>query len=399
MPQAVEVPNGVAIAEFGTAPCVAFPDMEHLVHGGAACGQCRNLLKIVWGGAWGCNYYILTCGDMAHNTILKIERKTKQQINSKGVRTMENETVLALPDEAQFVRDITAINRFQAVVHKNMIKGSDYGVIPGTTKPTLLKPGAEKIAKLLGLADTYQIINEKEDWDRPLFRYMVKCILVSISTGVVISEGLGECNSMESKYRWRESKRKCPHCGAEAIIKGKKEYGGGWLCFTKQGGCGAKFQDGDDSIEAQKIERVENDDIYSQVNTILKMAKKRALVDASLSAGRLSEVFTQDIEDFKPTQEAPPAEAKGKPKGKAEGPPAPATGATAPITDGTLLVPPTNYGELKAIAHARQPEIKLAELDAWIAKTVGMDAAGITADITAAFNELKTLCGWEPLQD
>jgi hypothetical protein len=43
--------------------------------------------------------------------------------------------------------------------------------------------------------------------------------------------------------------------------------------------------------------RIDNDDIFSQVNTLLKMAKKRALVDAALSAGRLSDLFTQDMEE------------------------------------------------------------------------------------------------------
>ena len=33
----------------------------------------------------------------------------------------------------------------------------------------------------------------------------------------------------------------CPKCGAEAIIKGKEEYGGGWLCWKEKGGCNAKF--------------------------------------------------------------------------------------------------------------------------------------------------------------
>jgi len=204
---------------------------------------------------------------------------------------------LALPDEEQFKHDMQAINRFQQIVHSTMVVDLDYGIIPGTQKPTLLKPGAEKIAKLLGLSDQYEILDKAEDWQQPLFRYLIKCRLVHLATGSVISEGLGECNSMESKYRWRESKRKCPICGAEAIIKGKEQYGGGWLCFRKTGGCGAKFEDGDSEIEEQQIGRVENDDIYSQVNTILKMAKKRALVDAALSAGRLSDIFTQDMED------------------------------------------------------------------------------------------------------
>jgi hypothetical protein len=205
---------------------------------------------------------------------------------------------LALPEELQFRAEFAAINRFQQIVHATMIKDQDYGVIPGTQKPTLLKPGAEKIAKLLHLADEYEIVDRQEDWAKPFFRYLIRCKLTHIETGCMVSSGLGECNSMEAKYRWRESKRKCPACGAEAIIKGKAEYGGGWICFKKQGGCGAKYEDGDTAIEDQKQGRVENEDIYSQVNTILKMAKKRALVDAALSAGRLSNVFTQDIEDM-----------------------------------------------------------------------------------------------------
>jgi len=209
----------------------------------------------------------------------------------------ESITALTLPDEAQFRHDMQAINRFQQIVHSTMIVDLDYGIIPGTQKPTLLKPGAEKIAKLLGLSDQYEILDRFEDWHEPLFRYLIKCRLIHLATGLVISEGLGECNSMESKYRWRESKRKCPVCGAEAIIKGKEQYGGGWICFKKIGGCGEKWEAGDPEIEAQQIGRVENEDIYSQVNTILKMAKKRALVDAALSAGRLSDIFTQDMED------------------------------------------------------------------------------------------------------
>ncbi|AGG07953.1 hypothetical protein [Dehalococcoides mccartyi] len=209
-----------------------------------------------------------------------------------------NETSLALPDEHTLLTDLQAINHFQALAKQHMISGQDFGIIPGTQKPTLLKPGAEKIAKLLGLADQYEIIDRQEDWDKPFFRYMVKCTLTNVASCVVVSEGLGECNSMESKYRWRNAKRFCPQCGSESIIKSKAEWGGGWLCHKKQGGCGAKFNDGDPAIENQEQGRIANDDIFSQVNTILKMAKKRALVDAALSAGRLSNVFTQDVEDM-----------------------------------------------------------------------------------------------------
>ncbi|MCK7475628.1 MAG: hypothetical protein MZV49_24095 [Rhodopseudomonas palustris] len=46
-----------------------------------------------------------------------------------------------------------------------------------------------------------------------------------------------------------------------------------------------------------RVYRFPNEEIYTQVNTVLKMAKKRAQVDAALSVGRLSNIFTQDIED------------------------------------------------------------------------------------------------------
>jgi len=192
---------------------------------------------------------------------------------------MTTERALALPDESQFRADIQAINRFQNIVHQNLVEGQDYGVIPGTTKPTLLKPGAEKIAKLLGLSDQYEIVDRQEDWVKPFFRYLIKCKLIHVGSQSLISEGMGECNSMESKYRWRWlSERDLPSgIDKTKLITQKRsaKNGGHWSVF-----------------------RFENDDIYSQVNTILKMAKKRALVDAALSAGRLSNVFTQDIEDM-----------------------------------------------------------------------------------------------------
>lgn len=35
----------------------------------------------------------------------------------------------------------------------------------------------------------------------------------------------------------------CPRCGVVgSIIQGRPEYGGGWLCYKKKNGCGAKFE-------------------------------------------------------------------------------------------------------------------------------------------------------------
>ena len=187
---------------------------------------------------------------------------------------------------------------FQAFVKEYLREDEDYGTIPGTPKPTLYKPGADKLCELYGLSDSYEIVDKVEDFESSLFDYTIRCVLTRIRTQLTVSTGLGSCNSYEGRYRWREGQRKCPKCQKESIIKGKEEYGGGWLCFAKKGGCGAKFADGDPSITGQVVGRIENDDIATLKNTILKMAKKRAKIDATLAATRSSGIFTQDIEDF-----------------------------------------------------------------------------------------------------
>jgi hypothetical protein len=214
----------------------------------------------------------------------------------------------------------TALERWEAIrlfVAKIMTPGEDFGAIPGAgSKPVLLKPGAEKLASFFGLAPEFDVVRRIEEWDakEPFFAYEVKARL--IRDGVVRGEGLGSCNSRESKFRWRQAERKCPKCGAQAIIRCKSEYGGGWLCFAKRGGCGAKYQDGDARIEGQATGRIPNPDIADQVNTILKMSKKRALIDAVLNTVGASQFFTQDAEDAPPSDvpaAAPPEPANPAP--------------------------------------------------------------------------------------
>ena len=135
------------------------------------------------------------------------------------------------------------IQDFQKVIQNTLVEGHDYGqAFYGVSKPSLLKPGAEKILMLLGLSSEYEIIEKIQDYDDGFFAYTVRCILKK--NGQVITEGLGHCNSKEKKY------------------EGDKQ------------------------------------DKYMLGNTCLKMAKKRAQVDAALTVGSLSDIFTQDLEDM-----------------------------------------------------------------------------------------------------
>jgi hypothetical protein len=210
--------------------------------------------------------------------------------------TASNETGLAVRAEgeewsvARIIEQTTKIQQCMTSVMKN---GEHYGVIPGTQgKPTLLKPGAEKLLLMFRLKPSY-IIVDKTDTDVKI-AFTIRCLLTHITTGNEIAEGLGSCNSREAKYA-RAAPKKCPECGKEAIIKGKEEYGGGWLCFKKKQGCGAKWPDGAEEIEGQVATVADPSDLH---NTILKMACKRALVAAVLNGTAASDFFTQDLEDL-----------------------------------------------------------------------------------------------------
>lgn len=139
-------------------------------------------------------------------------------------------------EEAKIFDD--EMNRFIDAV---LIAGVDYGVIPNCKKPTLLKSGAEKILNYLGLIARTEISNRVEDYNIGFFSYEAKVYLIDYN-GVVKGEGIGITNTREGKY-------------------------------AKTNG-------------------------YAVQNTVLKMAKKRALVDAALNVGNLSARFTQDVEDM-----------------------------------------------------------------------------------------------------
>jgi len=180
-----------------------------------------------------------------------------------------------------------------------MIEGidGDYGVIPGTTKRTLLKPGAEKLIQLFYCTPKYTVTSKVENYETGLFSYHFKCLILN-NDGHTVAEGVGFASTYESKYRWTSAERVCPECEKPFIIKGKEEYGGGWLCWAKKGGCNTKFADNDERITGQDIEQKQNPDIVDKINTVYKIAKKRALVDAAISLARCSDLFTQDLEDM-----------------------------------------------------------------------------------------------------
>ncbi len=155
-------------------------------------------------------------------------------------------------------------------LQRRMLKSDvDYGIIPGTPKPTLYKPGAEKLLAHFKLSVADAIV-EKEDLGDGHVDYVVRLPIIQRATGAVVGVGVGSCSTREKKYARNQP--------------------------------------------------------YDIRNTVLKMAKKRALVDAALTTTAASHVFTQDLEDLaangvldaKPANGSPfPAESRYNPTARA----------------------------------------------------------------------------------
>jgi len=183
------------------------------------------------------------------------------------------------------------VGKVQALMSGVLVKEQHFGVIPGTKKPSLYKPGAEKLIMMFRLAPKYEIESVKHDNGH--IEYRITCSLHQIGSNDLWAQGVGSCSTLESKYRYRgdsvETDRIVPKAYWDnkdiSLIGGKghfpkKNDEGHWKVFKKEG-------------------RMENPDIADQYNTVLKMAKKRAMVDATIAATGASDIFTQDMEDFR----------------------------------------------------------------------------------------------------
>lgn len=180
---------------------------------------------------------------------------------------------VAVIEESLTAKDIHAqVQRIQQVMEAVMKDGTHYGLVPGCgDKPTLLKAGAEKLMMTFRLAADPEIDDLSKEGVR---RYRVRTRITSQSSGVFIGTGVGECSSEEEKYGWRAAVSPAEYEAADPLDR-RLKY---------------KY-----NVEPIRQVRTNPADI---ANTVLKMAKKRSLVDAILTVTAASDIFTQDIEDM-----------------------------------------------------------------------------------------------------
>jgi hypothetical protein len=246
-----------------------------------------------------------------------------------------------------------------AIIRYQFKEGIHYGPpFEGSKKHCLLKVGAEMLASLYGVRPKYIELQVIEDWDRPLFHYRVECELISIGYAQTVGSGIGSCNSLEDKYRYRKQNRACPTCGSEAIMESKfadrKTGEKGWYCNAKAGGCGANFAKDDDRITNQEVGRTENTEIFTLVNTISKMAHKRAMMAAVLMLTGVSAWF-----DYSPEHD--PEDSGKVVEGKA--------------TDKGTALSPFDVGAL--IEHVKDADPSLRNVDVKLVEDACLKALGL----------------------
>lgn len=224
------------------------------------------------------------------------------------------------------------LKAFKEFVGGQMVKGLDFGEIPGTgSKASLFKPGAEKLRFIYGIGTEMDLVKEVNDRDGGFLDFTYRCTARS-PKGQILAQCEGSCNSDETKfgYLWKSKEEIPPSTDMNKVVK--KVMGDKLSEFAfaidkaetsgKYGKPQAYWQKWKDAIangtarqitrksrknqdlkaweldEEQIMYRIKNPDIFGLKNTMMKMAQKRAFVGAILLATGASEFFTQDIEDM-----------------------------------------------------------------------------------------------------
>lgn len=147
----------------------------------------------------------------------------------------------------------------------------DFGVIPGTgTKPSLLKPGAEKLLQWFGFGHTTERAETERDADNGRVGVTYRCTVTkAMQDGRVVTAATCEGYAGYDEDRFFTT--------AEQAAEKEK-------------------------ANARKYKRDVNlskcVEYRAPWNSVIKMAQKRALVGAALQATSASTLFTQDMEDM-----------------------------------------------------------------------------------------------------
>lgn len=194
----------------------------------------------------------------------------------------------AMQNELSVSEVIAQVRKIQEIMAQAMKKDTHYGVIPGTEKPSLYQPGAQKLALTFRLGFRNRVESFASDGGHR--EYRSRTTVFHIPSGIELGEVQATCSTMESKYRyrWENTGKEVPKeywdsrdtslIGGEGFVPRK----------TRQA----------DKQTWMVFHRVEHDNPADYYNTCEKMAQKRSEVKGVLNITAASDIFTQDVEDL-----------------------------------------------------------------------------------------------------
>lgn len=207
--------------------------------------------------------------------------------------------VAGVMDNAISVTDLKRqIHLIQQVMKDVLKEDEHYGTVPGCGKQKVLfKAGAEKLAFVFRMRHEYHV--DTVDLPGGHREYRVTCDVYQIGSSARLGQGVGSACTMEGKWRFRTgvkeltgrpvpqdywTYRKTDPAKAQALL----------------GGAGfgtAKNPDTGRYEIAMMGDKMEHDNPADYYNTALKIGKKRAAVDATITCTACSDIFTQDLEE------------------------------------------------------------------------------------------------------
>jgi hypothetical protein len=212
---------------------------------------------------------------------------------STAIQLQEPQGVALSEQPRSYASIATQRAQIANLMSQAMTPGIDYGKIPGTPKPTLFKPGSEKLLSMFHLA-AQPVVEDLSTPDVMRFRVFVR--ITESGSGRYLGEGVGEASSAEQKYKWRgvvcqQEWDQTPEDRRRTLWKKASRDGGG---------------------NAYAIQQVRTD-MEDLANTVLKMAKKRAQIDAVLTVTAASDVFMQDAQELQDAGIDPVDDVEGQP--------------------------------------------------------------------------------------
>lgn len=180
-----------------------------------------------------------------------------------------NETAIAIRPNASLSEAVIKEMAEQRILFEKFVKSQmfdkiDFGILPGTEKPSLWKPGAEKLLNIFQLGARIIDKNNVIDYKENIATFFYTIEVFHLATGRAIAQCEGVCSSQEKKYRERQEYEWV------GTYPNKKKVTRGDPIPTKVG---------------------------DVLNTLAKMAQKRAFVGVVIIATKASDFFNHDLSE------------------------------------------------------------------------------------------------------